>query len=134
MKYKGSNGSYVDTKSQNIDMGFARNIGNEANKMTIAPIIDYQNTDYDSYLNDGTHGKGTSKYVGGGFILRNMNHNGFYYEGSFRAGRNKTDFASNDLSTSTVTYDTSSTVWNGHIKLGKYLRLNKNNLLDVYGF
>ena len=136
MKYKTGDGSYVDTKTQNADLGFARNVGNMANKVTIAPVIDYQKSDFDSYLKDGTHGNGTTKYTGGGFVLRGMNHNGFYYEGSFRAGRAKTDFASDNLDTTgffgRVTYDTTATVLNGHVKFGKYLRLNKNNILDVY--
>ncbi len=137
MKYKTGDGSYVDTKTQNADLGFARSVGNMANKVTIAPVIDYQKSDFDNYLNDDTHGNGTTKYTGGGLILRGMNHNGFYYEGSFRAGRAKTDFASDNLDTTgffgRVTYDTTATVLNGHVKLGKYFRLNKNNLLDVYG-
>ena len=137
MRYKVNNG-HIDTTNQNIDLSFARNIGNTAGKMTIAPIIDYQNTNYDSYLNDGTHARGNSKYTGGGFILRNLYRSGLYYETSFRMGRNKTDFASEDLDTTgnfgTITYDTSQTVWNAHLKLGKYIRLNKNNLLNVYGF
>ena len=137
MRYKTGNG-HIDTTNQNANLGFARNVGNLANKLTIAPIIDYQNTNFDSYLRDGTHGRGNSKYTGGGFVLRNMNRNGFYYEGSFRAGKNKTDFASDNLDTTglfgRVTYNNSATILNGHIKLGKYLRLNKNNLLDIYGF
>jgi hypothetical protein len=105
--------------------------------MTIAPIIDYQNTNYDSYLSDGTHGRGNSKYTAGGFIFRNMHRNGFYYEGSFRAGKVKTDFASDNIDKTgafwRVTYDTSATTLAGHLKIGKAFRLNKNNFLDVYG-
>ena len=137
MRYRVNHG-HIDTTNQNVDLGFARNIGNTAGRMTIAPIIDYQNTNYDTYLNDSTHARGNSKYTGGGFVLRNLNRSGFYYEGSFRIGRNKTDFASEDLDTTgnfgTVTYNTAQTVWNAHLKLGKYIRLNKNNLLNVYGF
>ena len=122
MRYDTANGGHVDTTSQNVDMGFARNIGSVANRMTLAPLFDYQNTNYDSYLPDGTHGRGNSKYTGAGIVLRNFIRNGFYYEGSFRAGRVKTDFASDNLDTTgkfgTITYNTSATVWNGHLKLG----------------
>ena len=63
--------------------------------------------------------------------------NGFYYETSFRAGKVKTDFASSNIDKTgafgNVTYDTSATALSGHLKLGKAFRLNKNNLLDVYG-
>ena len=137
MRYKVNNG-YIDTTNQNLDLGAARKLGSSSSLMTIAPIFDHQNTNYDSYLNDGTHGRGNSKYTGGGFVIRNMNRNGFYYEGSFRAGKNKTDFASDNLDTTgnfgTITYDTSQTILNGHLKLGKYIRFDKNNLLNVYGF
>lgn len=137
MRYKVNNG-HIDTTNQNADLGLARKLSGDSNLMTIAPIIDYQNTNYDSYLNDGTRARGNSKYTGGGFVLRNMNKNGFYFETSLRGGKTKTDFASEDLDTTgnfgTITYDTSQTIWNGHLKLGKYLRLNKNNLLHVYGF
>ncbi len=137
MRYKVNNG-HIDTTNQNVDLGAARKLGNSNGLMTLAPIIDYQNTNYDSYLNDGTRARGNSRYTGGGFVLRNLNRNGFYYEGSFRAGRNKVDFASEDLDTTgmfgTVTYDASQTILNGHLKLGKYIRFDKNNLLDIYGF
>ena len=137
MRYKVNNG-HIDTTNQNADLGLARKLSGDSHLMTIAPIIDYQNTNYDSYLNDGTRARGNSKYTGGGFVLRNMNKNGFYFETSLRGGKTKTDFASEDLDTTgnfgTITYDTSQTIWNGHLKLGKYLRLNKNNLLHVYGF
>ncbi|MBQ7704042.1 MAG: hypothetical protein IJT73_01230, partial [Selenomonadaceae bacterium] len=137
MRYKVNNG-HIDTTNQNVDLGAARKVSNMANVMTIAPVIDYQNTNYDSYLNDGTRARGNSKYTAGGFVFRSMNRNGFYYEGSFRAGQAKTDFASEDLDTTgqfgTVTYDTSQTILNGHLKLGKYIRFDKNNLLNVYGF
>ena len=138
MRYKTGNGSYVDTNNQNIDLGFARSINHTmANKMTVAPVIDFQNTDYDSYLADGTHGRGNSKYKGLGVVLRNMNRSGLYWEGSFKAGTVDTDFASDDLDKSgeygTITYETSARILNGHLKLGKYLRLGKNNLLNIYG-
>ena len=139
MRFKGANGSYVDTTGQNMNMGFARSLPHgETNKMTLAPVIDYQNTNYDSYLSDGTHGRGNSKYIGAGFVLRNLNRSGFYYEGSLKYGRVTTDFASDNLDTSgafgTVTYTTNAAVYSGHAKVGRYFRLNKNNLLNVYGF
>ena len=138
MRYKTGNGSYVDTNNQNLDLGFAKSINHSmANKMTIAPVIDFQNTDYDSYLADGTHGRGNSKYKGIGVVLRNMNRSGLYWEGSFKVGTVDTSFASDDLDKTgeygTITYETSAKVLNGHLKLGKYLRFDKNNLLNVYG-
>ena len=123
-------------KSQSINLGFARSLESSAGKFTIAPIIDYAKGNYDSYLETGVHGNGSTKYIAGGLIVRNMWNNGFYYDGSFRAGKVKNDFASDNIDPTgvfgRVTYDTSATTLAGHLKLGKVFRLNKNNLLDVY--
>ena len=137
LRTKTGGGSYVDTKTTNFDLGMARMIDNGgAGKLTFAPIIDYVHGNYDSYLSDGTHGNGSTKYTAGGGIFRNSWGSGFYLEGSFRIGKVKTDFASDNMDTSglnqRVTYDASATAWAGHLKFGKNLRLNKNNLLDVY--
>ena len=134
LRTKAGNGAYVDMTSQSINLGFAKSFEHSAGRFTIAPIIDYAHGNYDSYLADGTHGSGSTKYIAGGLIARRMLQNGFYYETSLRVGKVKTDFESSDLSENqTVTYDTSATTFSGHLRIGKNLRLNKNNLLDVYG-
>ena len=136
LRTKTGNGSYIDMKMTNLDLGFARVINGSSGKLTFAPIIDYAHGNYDSYLSDGTHGNGSTRYIAGGGIFRNSWNNGFYIEGSFRAGKIKTDFASDNLDTSgnfgRITYNTSATALAGHLKFGKNIRLNKNNLLDVY--
>ena len=136
LRTKTGNGSHIDMKMTNLDLGFARVINGSSGKFTFAPIIDYAHGNYDSYLADGTHGNGSTRYIAGGGIFRNSWNSGFYIEGSFRAGRIKTDFASNNLDTSgtfgRITYDTSATALAGHLKFGKNIRLSKNNLLDVY--
>lgn len=137
LRTKTGGGSYVDTKTANLDMGFARMIDNGgAGKFTIAPIIDYANGNYDSYLSDGTqvtHGSGKTRYIAGGGIFRKSWRNGLYLEGSFRIGKVKTDFASDDFNTANrITYDTKATAMAGHLKIGKNIRLSPNNLLDVY--
>ena len=129
---KAGNGAYVDMTTRSINLGFARSFQALSGRFTIAPIIDYANSSYDSYLEGGTHGSGNTKYIAGGLIARRMLQSGFYYETSFRAGKVKTDFSSNDLNNTPVTYNTSATTLAGHLKLGKAFRLDKNNLLDVY--
>ncbi len=137
LRIKGSNGSHVDRTTQSINLGFARSLQSSAGKFTIAPIIDYVSGNYDSYLETGIHGNGKTRYIAGGLIARRMLPNGFYYEGSFRVGKVKTDFASDNIDKTgffgRVTYDTSATTLSGHLKLGKAFRLNHNNFLDVYG-
>ena len=136
LRTKGIDGSYVDMTSRSINLGFARSFQQSAGRFSIAPIIDYASGNYDSYLETGIHGSGSTKYIAGGLIARRMLQNGFYYETSFRAGKVKTDFSSDNLDSSgafgRITYNASATALSGHLKLGKVFRLNKNNLLDVY--
>ena len=136
LKTKAGDGSYIEMKSSAFDVGFARTLENGgAGKLVFAPIIDYAHGNYDSYLADGTHGTGSTKYIAGGGVFRNMWDNGFYVEGSYRIGKVRNDFSSNDMDKTfgqRVSYDTKATAMAGHLKLGKNLRLNKNNLLDVY--
>ena len=136
LRKKAGDGASVDMKISSFDVGFARTLQNGgAGKLVFAPIIDYAHGNYDTYLADGTHGSGSTKYIAGGGVFRNMWDNGFYVEGSFRAGRIRNNFASNDMDKNfgqRVSYDTRATALAGHLRLGRNLRLNKNNLLDVY--
>ena len=137
LKTKTGDNSEVETKGQNYDLGAARVLQQGSGPLYVAPIFQYGHGDYDTYLPNGIHGQGKSKFFMGGLIARKMNNNGFYYEGSFRAGKAKNDFSSNDFKLNgenvNVSYDTSTPVFAGHLKVGKNMRLNKNNLLDIYG-
>ena len=133
---KAGDGSHVDMTTQSINLGFARSLAASAGRFTIAPVIDYAHGNYDSYLENGTHGTGSTKYIAGGLIARRMLQNGFYYETSVRVGKVKTDFSSDNIDKTgafgRVTYSASSTTVSGHLKIGKAFRLNRNNMLDVY--
>ena len=137
IKTKTGGDSYVKSKMTNMDFGFARSFKNSAGVLSIAPVVEYGRGNYDTYLGNGINGTGKSRYIAGGLVARQTNNNGFYYEGSFRAGRSDTDFDSGDFVASGnkvhVNYDTSAPVFAGHVKLGKKLRMDKNNLLDMYG-
>ena len=131
-------GSYVHSRGNGIGLGFARASETpNGSSFIISPVFDYGKSKYDSYLSNGTHGHGEAKYFLGGLFLRKMNANGFYYEASFRGGKTDIDFNSNDLFTGRqnngVGYDDSTTAFAGHIRLGKLKRLDKNNLLHIYG-
>ncbi len=137
LKTKTGDNSEVETKGQNYDLGAARVLQQGSGPLYIAPVFQYGQGDYDTYLPSGIHGQGKNKFFMGGIIARKMNNNGFYYEGSFRGGKAKNDFYSDDFKLNgepvRVSYNTSAPVFAGHIKLGKNMRLNKNNLLDIYG-
>ena len=84
------------------------------------------------------HGKGNTKYMAGGLIGRKSFNSGFYVEASARGGKTERDFSSDTMTSNGspvfVHYDkTSAPVFAGHLRLGRQLRLNKNNLLDYYG-
>ena len=131
LRIKTGAGSYIDAKGGGMDLGLARAVeDSHGGSFVFAPLVDYGKTRFDSYLADGTHGNGHSRYFAGGFIGRKIWNNGFYLEGSFRAGSSKTDFASDDLFSS---YSESTPVLAGHIRTGRLWRMNRNNLLHVYG-
>lgn len=140
MKTKTGNGSYIKSKNSGIDLGFARAIESQTgNTWVFAPVFDYGKSDFDSYLPNGTHGTGSSKYIAGGLIGRRIQKNGFYYEASLRGGKSNTDLSfksevlKNYGNTGDIGYHASAPVFAGHIRLGKLMRLNRNNLLHVYG-
>ena len=140
LKTKTGNGSYIKTKPAGIDLGFARAVESQSgNTWVFAPLLDYGKADFDSYLPNGTHGTGNSKYFSGGLIGRRIQKNGFYYEASFRGGKSTTDFSftsevlKNYNAPNVIGYHATAPVFAGHIRLGKLMRLNKNNLLHVYG-
>ena len=140
MKFKTGNGSYIKTDSGNYDIGVARKFQTGSGMFIFAPMVEYGHSKYTSYspteLVD-INGSGHSKYTAGGAIFRSINNSGFYYEGSFRGGRTDTRFASSDFLQSGlptyVTYHTEAPIYMGHVRVGHILRMDKNNLLDIYG-
>ena len=138
IRTKTGSGSYVDSRGKGMNLGFARTLADpEGSSFVIAPVFDYGKTSYDSYLRDGTHGKGDAKHFLGGLFFRQMNRNGFYWEGSFRGGKAETDFTSHDFKMGSqnigVYYNDSAPAFAGHVRFGKLQRLDRNNLLHVYG-
>lgn len=135
---KTGNGSYIESTLKGFDVGFGRSIDYSNGRLVFAPIFEYATGDYDSYLDDGQHGKGNTKYMAGGLIGRKTFKSGFYIEASARGGKTERDFSSDTMTSNGspifVHYDkTSAPVFAGHLRLGRQLRLNKNNLLDYYG-
>ena len=91
-KLRAESGSHVDTKSIGLNLGFAREIENKSGKLLFGPVIEYGHGSYDSYQDNGITADGKSSYWGIGLIAKQTNNNGFYYEGSIRAGRTKSDY------------------------------------------
>lgn len=138
LKTKTGNGSYVVTKSGNFDLGFARSLDLKEGKFIFAPVVEHGTGHYDAMLSNGIKGYGSAKYAAGGFIFRKVNNGGFYFEGSARLGRSYNNFISDHFTNAKgnsvrATYHTDAPIFASHVRIGKAMRLNKNNLLDMYG-
>ena len=130
-------GSYVDSRGYSLNLGFARAIKNVHGQLLFGPIIEYGSGHYDSYLDDGTHGSGDTHYTGAGFFARQENTSGLYYEGSLRAGRMSSDYASGDFTQAGTSvyehYDVDSNYYAAHAGLGSVRSIGHGNTLDTYG-
>ena len=133
-KMRAESGSHVDTKGIGLNLGFAREIENKSGKLLVGPVVEYGHGSYDSYQDNGIKADGKSSYWGIGVIAKQTNHNGFYYEGSIRGGRTKSDYGSDNLSAAGhVSYDSNSTYWAAHLGAGKLVDIGHSNTLDYYG-
>lgn len=128
---RAESGSYVDTRGFGLNVGFARELSNSQGKLLFGPVVEYGGGSYDSYLDNGTHGEGGSHYFGVGIMARQVNHDGFYYEGSLRGGRVTSDYKG-DFNLQTVNYDSASNYFAAHLGLGKAFDMGNNNTLDGY--
>lgn len=131
-------GSHVDSKTNGLNLGFARRFDSENGARTyIAPLFDFGGGSYDSYLGNGIHGKGHTHFTTGGFIARRALNNGVYFESSLRIGKTTMDFATDDLAQGDtyphVAYDTSARIWAAHLNFGRKLNVSPNDVLNVYG-
>ena len=129
--HKLDTGSHVDLKAWNMNLGFAKKINNNSGKLLIAPVIEYGRGSYDSYLDNGTHGDGDAHFWGAGLMAKQLNDDGFYYEGSLRAGRMSTDYQS--AVAGGIKYDSDATYYVAHLGMGKVVQLNDKDTLDYYG-
>ena len=132
-KLRAESGSHVDNKGIGMNLGFAREIENKNGKLLIGPVIEYGHGSYDSYQDSGIKADGKSSYWGIGVIAKQTNDNGFYYEGSLRAGRTKSDYNSDLRPGLHVSYDSSATYWAAHLGVGKLVDIGHDNTLDYYG-
>ena len=129
---RAESGSYVDTKGFGLNIGFARELPNAQGKLLFGPVVEYGGGSYDSHLDDGTRGEGKAHYVGVGVMARQVNNDGFYYEGSLRGGRVTSDYKGNLDSIGRVDYDSSSNYFAAHLGVGKAFALGNGNTLDGY--
>ena len=119
-------GSYVEMKGWNLGVGWARENAVPAGTLTFGPFLEYGRGSYDSYLDDGTHGDGTSSYIGAGVVAELAMRGGIRVDGTLRAGRTKSDY------TGLASYDTSNTYYGIQIGAGKDFRVSEAAAVNVY--
>lgn len=131
------NGSNLKNKNGGTNVGAARALKNRHGMFIFAPITDYGTSAYNSSLSDGTRGAGNSQYFAAGLIARQWNNNGMYYEGSFRAGRLKTSFVSDNFYVGNeqthVSYTDHTSCYTGHVRIGWRAKVSPQNIMDIYG-
>ena len=132
-KLRAMSGSHVDIKGIGLNLGFARELENSKGKLLFGPIVEYGHGSYDSYQENGLKADGKVSYWGLGLIAKQTNNNGFYYEGSLRAGRTKSDYSSQLSKISHAGYDSNATYWAAHLGAGKLVDIGHDNTMDVYG-
>ena len=90
---------------------------------------------FNEFNNEFFRGDGSLVYNGGGIAARYENKNGFYTEGSLRAGMLKSDMdnALRDGAGNFYGYESESAYYGAHIGVGKIISLSESSDLDVYG-
>ena len=118
-------GSYVDLKGWNLGVGWARENTVKEGTLTFGPFIEYGRGNYDSYLDDGTHGSGKTSFVGAG-VMAKIETDSHWVDGSLRVGRTKSDY------TGLATYDTTSTYYGVQVGAGKDFHVNESDTVGAY--
>ena len=127
MRYK--TGSHVDSRGTAFNAGIAKKNTNKSGTFTWGPFFETGHGNYDSYLDNGTHGSGSTSYTGGGIFARQEFASGLYVEGSLRTGKTKADYSSSDLGTG---YSTNAPYFGAHLGVGRVLPMDGGSL-DIYG-
>lgn len=131
MRYE--TGSHVDSRGWGLNVGFSRIIKYKDSELTLAPLVEYGRSTYDSYVDTNSfiytdgHGNGKNQYLGIGLAVKNEYKNGLYYDGSLRFGRMKGDYNGLDE------YDTASNYIAAHVGIGRIYKLDEKHDIDCYG-
>lgn len=130
-------GSYVDMRGYSMVVGLSRKINEPARQILIAPVVEYGRGNYDSYLDDGTHGWGDTSYLGLGLVCRATYKDGRFYEASLRGGRLQNDYTSYDYrfngQKTHEQYDTSSVYYGIHLGIGREIGWAPRHKFTYYG-
>lgn len=125
-------GSYVDTKGWNLGLGWARENQVTGGKMVFGPFVEHGRGNYDSYLDDGTHGHGKVSYLGLGVMVRGERMSGLWYEGAVHGGKARCDYRGRLAADSETVYDGSNTYYAASLCFGKDIKGTNGNTVTPY--
>lgn len=126
-------GSHVNTHTWNAILAFGHKNAQKLTTTEYGAFVEHGRGNY-STINGNERGDGSTHYTGGGFLGKWQEHNGFYVEGSLRAGRihDDADNVLRDAAGNPYSYETDATYWGAHIGVGKEIKLTPTGTLDVY--
>ena len=126
-------GSHVKTHTWNAILALGHKNEKKLSTTEYGAFFEYGTGNYSTFNGD-ERGDGSTRYTGGGILGKWQKNNGFYVEGSLRAGSIHDD-ANNvlrDAAGNPYSYTTDATYWGTHIGVGREIKLNKTDVLDLY--
>ncbi|KHM52184.1 hypothetical protein SAMN02745671_02190 [Anaerovibrio lipolyticus DSM 3074] len=126
-------GSHVKTHTWNAILALGHKNEKKLSTTEYGAFFEYGTGNYSTFNGD-ERGDGSTRYTGGGILGKWQKNNGFYVEGSLRAGSIHDD-ANNvlrDANGNPYSYTTDATYWGAHIGVGREIKLNKTDILDLY--
>ena len=128
-------GSKVDVNNYSAMSGPVWRIDTATGISRLALFVEAGKGTYDTYNSFSTgsiNGDGDVEHYGGGILARHDWRNGLYAEASFRAGRVRTEFSSDDMGRG-ADYDSESGYAGAHLGLGWIYPFTEQDSLDFYG-
>ena len=127
-------GSHVKTHTWNAILALGHKNEKKLSTTEYGAFFEYGKGNYTTFNGD-ERGDGSTHYTGGGILGKwQKNNDGLYVEGSLRVGSIHDD-ASNvlrDAARNPYSYNTDATYWGAHIGVGKELKVNTTDILDIY--
>ena len=133
-KLRQETGSHVDVNTWNAIIALGKKNRGEKSAFEYGAFFEYGNGNYTTHNDAGQRGDGSARYTGGGLLAKWTANQGFYVEGSLRAG-NVHDDTRNLLrdAVQAYSYDTNECYFGFHLGVGKEIELKDGDAVDVYG-
>ena len=126
-------GSHVKTHTWNAILALGHKNEKQQSSTEYGAFFEYGTGNYSTF-NGEERGDGSTHYTGGGILGKWQKNNGFYVEGSLRAGSIHDDATNvlRDVNGVPYSYNTNAPYWGAHIGVGKELKLTNTDTWDIY--